>query len=191
MIRQLPRIPSDAVIPSPRPQKKNRKTSRSFSPVPSAGGDSLSSVHERKTHPFWHRMSSQNYRVAATLGQIAFYSCSFDVLLNNSRTNKDMVDQSGRAGGEKKGDRCSQFSIPAFSNFVIAQEAVLCVMFFCDTRPSQKAIQLFPPPVATIVSVRSKRRAFLWSRSVDGFIHSRTQYGQCENMLPRKLSWPL
>lgn len=28
---------------------------------------------------------------------------------------------------------------------VIAQGAVLCVMLFCDTRPSQKAIQLFPP----------------------------------------------
>lgn len=75
---------------------------------------------------------------------------------------------------------------------VTAQGAVLCVMCFCDTLPSQKAIQLFPPPppLATIVSVWSKRKAFLWSRSVDGFIHSWTQYTQCENMLPQKSSCP-
>lgn len=123
MIRQLPRIPSDAVIPSPRPQKKKQKNisvgltcSKRREIPPSTRGKHIR-FGTRAT-----KRLRKNYRVAAKVVQGKLFFCFFAALMFYKTISRYKLFK------------------------VIAQGAVLCVMFFRDTRPSQKAIQLFPPP---------------------------------------------
>lgn len=122
MIRQLPRIPSDAVIPSPRPQKKNRKTSVSFSPARSA--ERFSVLHPREAPNVFAKITGWQPKY---FGANCFFFFLAALMFYKTISSNKLFK-------------------------VIAQGAVLCVMVFCDTHPSQKAIQLLsPPPLATIV----------------------------------------